>query len=383
MAMSLRTRNNILIVIGLIMLISSDVIADSNDPDRMTITPTYTQDELDSMRNYFLQYGDEHTYCTYIFHSSAKKNEAIYNFYMANTHNSVNAQRNMYDMITEFYQSIGEELNSTANDIALSYLKRSMEQEIDNLKVCSLLLCGIGIPIDTIKAKEYFLITFKHRNLSREKLEKLWIANKKLYVKWYERDKKAREEIDQILKNLKDNEIKLHTITAAKKSLDDMNEDEIEIEIENQEVDINDYVKIKDTNMQGKIIRKVKNNLTVVTQEGLTVNTKTSKVIKIVAPTKKAAPKMSRGDQFIFKQSVPLELNVIGLHVEEALDKVEKYLDTCIARKVKSCRLIHGSGTGALRTAIHNYLKTLKAVDSYRFGGAGEGGVGATVVTLK
>ena len=162
-----------------------------------------------------------------------------------------------------------------------------------------------------------------------------------------------------------------------------MNEDEIEIEIDNQEVDINDYVKIKDTNMQGKIIRKVKNNLTVVTQEGLTVNTKTSKVIKIVAPTKKAAPKMSRGDQFIFKQSVPLELNVIGLHVEEALDKVEKYLDTCIARKVKSCRLIHGSGTGALRTAIHNYLKTLKAVDSYRFGGAGEGGVGATVVTLK
>ena len=114
---------------------------------------------------------------------------------MANTHNSVNAQRNMYDMITEFYQSIGEELNSTANDIALSYLKRSMEQEIDNLKVCSLLLCGKGMPIDTIKAKEYFLITFKHRNLSREKLEKLWIANKKLYIKWYERDKKAREEI--------------------------------------------------------------------------------------------------------------------------------------------------------------------------------------------
>ena len=195
MAMSLRTRNNILIVIGLIMLISSSATADNNDSDVFTITPTYTQEELDSMKMYFLKYGDEHTYCTYIFHSSAKKNEAIYNFYMANTHNSVNAQRNMYDMITEFYQSIGEELNSTANDIALSYLKRSMEQEIDNLKVCSLLLCGIGIPIDTIKAKEYFLITFKHRNLSREKLEKLWIANKKLYVKWYERDKKAREEI--------------------------------------------------------------------------------------------------------------------------------------------------------------------------------------------
>lgn len=192
----MKTKNNILILIGLLILFCCQTIADNAElEDIITITPTYTQAELDSMKIYFLKYGDEHTYCTYIFHSSAKKNEAIYNFYMANTHNSVNAQRNMYDMITEFYQSIGEELNSTANDIALSYLKRSMEQEIDNLKVCSLLLCGKGMPIDTIKAKEYFLITFKHRNLSREKLEKLWIANKKLYIKWYERDKKAREEI--------------------------------------------------------------------------------------------------------------------------------------------------------------------------------------------
>ena len=135
--------------------------------------------------------------------------------------------------------------------------------------------------------------------------------------------------------------------------------------------------------MQGKIIRKVKNNITVITQEGLSINTTTNKVIKTMAPAKKVAPRMTKGDQMIFKQSVPLELNVIGLHVDEALEKVEKYLDTCLARKIKSCRLIHGSGTGALRSAIHNYLKTLKSVDSFRLGGAGEGGVGATVVTFK
>lgn len=184
-----------ILVIGILLLNICHTYAGNNGSDIITITPTYTQEELDSMKIYFLKYGDEHTYFTYIFHSSAKKNEAIYHFYMANTHNSVNAQRNMYDMITEFYQSIGEELNSTANDIALSYLKRSMEKEIDNLKVCSLLLCGKGIPIDTIKAKEYFLITFKHRNLSKEKLEKLWIVNKSLYRKLHENDKKAREKI--------------------------------------------------------------------------------------------------------------------------------------------------------------------------------------------
>ena len=195
--------------------------------------------------------------------------------------------------------------------------------------------------------------------------------------------KKARIEIDSILKELKENEIKLHTITAAKKALENLETDEIEVDSPNQEVEINDYVKIKDTNMQGKIIRKVKNNITVITQEGLSINTTTNKVIKTMAPTKKVAPMMAKGDQMIFKQSVPLELNVIGLHVDEALEKVEKYLDTCLARKIKSCRLIHGSGTGALRSAIHNYLKTLKSVDSFRLGGAGEGGVGATVVTFK
>ena len=195
--------------------------------------------------------------------------------------------------------------------------------------------------------------------------------------------KKARMEIDSILKELKENEIKLHTITAAKKALENLETEEIEVDSPNQEVEINDYVKIKDTNMQGKIIRKVKNNITVITQEGLSINTTTNKVIKTMAPAKKVAPKMTKGDQMIFKQSVPLELNVIGLHVDEALEKVEKYLDTCLARKIKSCRLIHGSGTGALRSAIHNYLKTLKSVDSFRLGGAGEGGVGATVVTFK
>ena len=195
--------------------------------------------------------------------------------------------------------------------------------------------------------------------------------------------KKARIEIDSILKELKENEIKLHTITAAKKALENLETEEIEVDSPNQEVEINDYVKIKDTNMQGKIIRKVKNNITVITQEGLSINTTTNKVIKTMAPAKKVAPRMTKGDQMIFQQSVPLELNVIGLHVDEALEKVEKYLDTCLARKIKSCRLIHGSGTGALRSAIHNYLKTLKSVDSFRLGGAGEGGVGATVVTFK
>ena len=50
---------------------------------------------------------------------------------------------------------------------------------------------------------------------------------------------------------------------------------------------------------------------------------------------------------------------------------------------VYSVRIIHGNGTGALRNGIHQYLKRDSKVEAYRLGGQGEGGMGATVVTLK
>ena len=49
----------------------------------------------------------------------------------------------------------------------------------------------------------------------------------------------------------------------------------------------------------------------------------------------------------------------------------------------KEVRIIHGSGTGKLRNAVHDYLRRRKEVKSFRLGGMGEGGVGATVVYLK
>jgi DNA mismatch repair protein MutS2 len=77
------------------------------------------------------------------------------------------------------------------------------------------------------------------------------------------------------------------------------------------------------------------------------------------------------------------ELHLRGLRVEAGLEAVEKYLDDAMAAGVEQVRIIHGKGTGQMRNAVHNFLKTHPGVSSYRLGEPEEGGSGATVVILK
>lgn len=77
------------------------------------------------------------------------------------------------------------------------------------------------------------------------------------------------------------------------------------------------------------------------------------------------------------------ELHLRGLRVDEAMEKVDKYLDSAYLSSLPSVNLIHGKGTGALREALRQYLAQHPFVDSYRSGGYYEGGNGVTVVTFK
>lgn len=72
-----------------------------------------------------------------------------------------------------------------------------------------------------------------------------------------------------------------------------------------------------------------------------------------------------------------------GMTVEEALSETEKFIDTAVLNGIGELTVIHGKGTGALRKAVGDYLKTCPAVDSYRLGVYGEGENGVTIVTLK
>ena len=76
------------------------------------------------------------------------------------------------------------------------------------------------------------------------------------------------------------------------------------------------------------------------------------------------------------------ELNLIGQRVEPALERIDAYLDRALLAGSLEVRIVHGHGSGRLRTAVREHLRTHPAVESSRPGGKGEGGNGATVVVL-
>lgn len=80
---------------------------------------------------------------------------------------------------------------------------------------------------------------------------------------------------------------------------------------------------------------------------------------------------------------VGLELDLRGERYEDALVRLEKYIDDALLAGYPRVSIIHGKGTGALRTGVQNYLKNHRQVKSFHFGNANEGGTGVTIVEFK
>jgi len=78
--------------------------------------------------------------------------------------------------------------------------------------------------------------------------------------------------------------------------------------------------------------------------------------------------------------SISAEINLIGKTTDEAVAELDKYLDDAYIAHLSPVRIVHGKGSGALRKAVHQYLKRQKHVASYRLGEFGEGDAGVTIV---
>ncbi len=200
---------------------------------------------------------------------------------------------------------------------------------------------------------------------------------------------RAKEEIDALIETAQDEaqeildemraqkQAPIHELISKKQQID-AKRIKVKPEPSIQNVEIGDWVKLRSTNQQGQVLQ-VKKKQIVVNINGIRMEVSPSQITR--AETPKVQKQVSIKHESI--ASVPLELNVIGYRVEEALPLVSQYIDNCLRARMPFARIIHGHGTGALRQAVHTLLAKQKRIDTYRLGGQGEGGVGATVVTFK
>jgi len=77
------------------------------------------------------------------------------------------------------------------------------------------------------------------------------------------------------------------------------------------------------------------------------------------------------------------EINLLGLHVDEALHTLDSYINDALLANLSTIRIVHGKGEGILKKAVHDYLKTHSSIKTFRIGNFGEGDLGVTIAELK
>ncbi len=220
------------------------------------------------------------------------------------------------------------------------------------------------------------LLNEKEERLNERKdhlLEEVKIEKERLLTK-------TKLQLEEIISELNNGNKKPHEVIDLKRRIEELEEKE-EIYDFNELLEVNDYVSIPSLGLNGKITRINGKKGHIVSDSGLSFDVELNKLHKIdeIKPVNK---KMNNSYHEMTFNSVPLELNIIGLRVDEAMDKLSKYIDSCRVKHHKQVRIIHGFGSGALRKATRHYLDKQKDL-TYRNGDAYEGGSGATIVIFN
>lgn len=200
---------------------------------------------------------------------------------------------------------------------------------------------------------------------------------------------KAQEEAESIVKDLRqkraESSFKEHEWIEAKKQLEQQSlglttEKKEQPQTEKSILEPGDEIILTSVNQKGSVIERLKDDEYVVQVGIMKVTVKRDELTRVFEPTKKEptfTTVRGRG-----ASSVRTELDLRGQRFEDALVRLERYLDDAILASHGRVEIIHGKGTGALRKGVQKYLKTHPHVQSYRMGEMNEGGSGVTIVHL-
>lgn len=246
---------------------------------------------------------------------------------------------------------------------------------------------------DSLHEIEELRENLKHQNSDVINKEKELITNAKLQAKQILLD--AKETANTIIKDINSTS----SASQANKLRNELNEKISSINNNDDKIEVSqsiskDLIKpglevfVSNLNNNGVILSNVSKDNTVQVQVGAM---KMSVDIKYLQEIKKSSSDKSHNKKdFTYTKNssfrpktISSQINLLGMTVDEAIPIVDKYLDDCFIAKLSPVRIVHGKGTGALRSGIHRFLKSNKLVDSFRLGTFGEGEMGVTIVNLK
>ena len=149
-----------------------------------------------------------------------------------------------------------------------------------------------------------------------------------------------------------------------------------------EEIKVGDNVYVKSYECYGKVIKDLGNDKYNVSIGNATMKLSKSD-LRLTKVDSEIDVKTKATSSFIPRKQVSLKLDLRGLRYEEAKDKIDAYLDEAMYAGLHQVTIIHGFGTGTVRKLVQERLKENKNVASFRYGQAGEGGQGATIVEFK
>ncbi len=207
----------------------------------------------------------------------------------------------------------------------------------------------------------------------------------------------TEEKADQIIKDLRKkqlqepygNSVKEHELIDAKSSLAQMHHEESlsknrvlkKAKLE-QTFKVGDDVQVMSFGQKGVLLEKTDKDHWVVQMGMLKMKIKEND-IKLTTPEKEPTRRMTTAVRSASNSHVSPQLDLRGERYENALADLDKYLDAALLANYPQVTIIHGKGTGALRTGVTEALKKHRSVKSFNYAPNNQGGNGATIVEFK
>ena len=262
----------------------------------------------------------------------------------------------------------------TEEDILIERLEKQLNEVTEKEEALSRALADAEKEAEKLRQEK--------NRFEKEKDE--WRAKAESEAEEYLEERK--KEADRILEQLrKQPDVKYHEAIRMRHELSELSEkpENVIEPDENHEYKPHDAVELRSSGRVCEVVSVEKKNIRILLNgREMRVRRDQIRPSSHVIPKTKNTTSVNIASHTIYS-TMSTECNLIGMRVDEAMERMDEYMDQAQLYGLKTFRIIHGDGTGRLRTAVQNRLKNNHNVKEFRIGMPNEGGTGATVVVMK